>query len=354
MPSTLQTTKDWRNYFADIGLAENVLEMHLQYVEKLLSNNVPVIFDFQHFAKLLGRTEEYLASAVHGTTAHYRLFAIPKRRGGTRVISAPYPALLQCQQWILLNITSRLTVHSAAHGFLSRRSILTNAARHLGNGMVLKMDLEEFFPSVVFERVISVFNRLGYSPYVAFLLARMCTLKGSLPQGGATSPSLSNIVATRLDRRLSALGKKVGFVYSRYADDLVFSGDVIHFSLVKIVTRICTEEGFKVNERKTKLIDVGARKIVTGIDISSGKLRVPRPFRRAVQRDVYYILKFGIKSHAAKRKLPIVRTVLATIGKLSFWRSVEPENEFVRNAMVQLEEVKRAMTARIQRDSLRN
>src|SRR5262249_29867281 len=151
--------------------------------------------------------------------------------------------LASAQKWILRNIVEKLPVDEPAHGFVPGRSILTNAQPHAGKAFVVNLDLRDFFPSIAFPRVRSVFQRAGYSPAVATILALLCTecprkvvtydgatyhvatSPRGLPQGACTSPSLSNLVARRLDRRLSGLARRMGLTYTRYADDLTFSGD---------------------------------------------------------------------------------------------------------------------------------
>src|SRR4029077_10406034 len=122
-------------------------------------------------------------------------------------------------------------------------SVVSNAQAHTRRALVVNLDLENFFPSIAFPRVRSVFQRRGYSPAVATILAllgtecprRLVQYDGKrywvatgprgLPQGACTSPALSNQVARRLDKRLGGLANKLGLAYTRYADDLTFSGD---------------------------------------------------------------------------------------------------------------------------------
>jgi hypothetical protein len=213
-----KTKNKWLKYFTNIGLKDEVVEEHLKYIGPLLDKGLPVIFDFNHLCKLLGRQEDYLASAINASAHHYRKYKIPKRRGGYRSICAPYPALLECQQWINKNILEVVSLHSAAHGFCKSRSILTNASEHLGKHSLLKIDLKDFFPSIEKPRIINVFRNLGYNRKVSFYLAALCCLDDCLPQGAASSPALSNIVSFGLDVRLSALliPTKNGSKESRY------------------------------------------------------------------------------------------------------------------------------------------
>ena len=331
---------EWDRYFHGIGLNPSLADSYMQYVTRMLELGVPVIFEFEHLAALLGRSTGYLASAVNVTKHHYRTFDIPKRSGGTRKIDAPYPALLQCQQWINHNILAQVPLDEAAHGFRKGRSILTNASIHCARKHLLKMDLKDFFPSVGIRRVIKVFQFFGYPHNVSVYLARLCCLNDVLPQGAATSPLLSNIIARRLDARLSGLANKQNIQYSRYADDMVFSGDAIFPWFIEAVARIARAEGFEVNKTKTQLIRSDRRRIVTGLSVVGEKPRLPSSYKRSVRQEVHYIVAYGFESHLSKKKIRDPFYIDSLYGKLTFWKSVEPENEFVRKYLPEIEAIK--------------
>jgi retron-type reverse transcriptase len=306
------------------------------YVDRMLRAGLPVVFSFGHLAALLGRTPSYLASVVAATERHYREFSIPKRSGGRRTISAPYPALLECQQWINRYVLRKTRVHDAAHGFIRGRSIISNAKAHLRKPCLLKMDICDFFPSVTINRVIHVFQNLGFPNNVSFYLARLCCLQNCLPQGAATSPALSNAVVYRMDCRLAGLAESYRLSYTRYADDLTFSGDRIPVRFLEIVETIVAEEGFKVRGEKTRFCRGAGRKIVTGLSVSGDDVRVPKSYKRGIRQAVHYLLKFGQNSHTSKRKIRNPFYLESLYGKLVFWGSVEPENAFVSLAITNI------------------
>jgi retron-type reverse transcriptase len=221
---------------------------------------------------------------------HYVSFTVPKKSGGTRTLSAPHRTLAAAQRWILANIVSKLAADSAAHGFLPGRSILTNAIPHVGRAVLVNLDLENFFPSITFPRVRSVFQRAGNSPAVATILALLCTEcprkpveydgkiyhvaigPRGLPQGACTSPGLSNLVAMRLDHRLQGLARRLGLTYTRYADDLTFSGGPdlngrVGYLLAR-VRHLAAAEGFTVHPRKTRVLRRNAAQRVTGLVVN--------------------------------------------------------------------------------------
>ena len=233
-----------------------------------------------------------LAGAAASPLQHYHYRWLPKRSGGMRLLEVPKARLRRIQQRILRHLLDRVPPHEAAHGFTQGRSCLTHAALHTGKQVVLRLDLKDFFPSIAHARVHALFEKLGYSTRVAGALARICvnrTPRGALapglawvarrqlqsphlPQGSPCSPALANLCAFRLDLRLSALAASMGATYSRYADDLAFSGDA---TLVRAASRfslrvaaIALEEGFMVNHRKTRVMGQGARQQLTGVVVN--------------------------------------------------------------------------------------
>ncbi|MBY0229934.1 MAG: reverse transcriptase family protein, partial [Gemmataceae bacterium] len=242
------------------------------------------------------------------TKLHYRRFVIPKRGGGERAIWAPMPLLKAAQHWILRNVAERLPVHGAAHGFLAGRSILSNAAAHPDARIILKMDIKEFFPTVSLTRVKGIFRKAGYREQVATLMALICTEAPRevverdgktwyvslgprcLPQGAPTSPALTNTLCLRLDRRLAGLAAKLGWRYTRYADDLTFSLPDGHKDepktgpLMGFVKRIVAAEGFAVHPDKTSVRRKGGRQQVTGLVVNGGgPPRVTRDLKRRLR-----------------------------------------------------------------------
>lgn len=246
---------------------------------------------------------------------HYHRFGIPKKTGGTRAISAPKPRLAAAQGWVLRNVLERLDVAPPAHGFVRHRSILTNATPHVGRAVVMNLDLKDFFPSVTFRRVKGLFRKLGYNEHVATLLALLCTepprarveVDGRvvylalgdrvLPQGACTSPAITNALCRRLDARLSALAKRHDFTYTRYADDLTFSGDddARVGRLQRSVRSVLASEGFAENPTKTKVMRRGARQEVTGLTVNA-RPTVPRDEYRQLRAILHNAAKHGLES----------------------------------------------------------
>lgn len=284
--------------------------------ERAAENELPPLDTPADLAEALGLTVAQVRwLAYHrdaATSLHYRPFTIPKRDGSPRAIWAPMPTLKAAQRWVLRNIAEKLPVHGAAHGFLAGRSILSNAAEHVGSKLVVKLDVRDFFPTVTLGRVKGVFRHAGYREPVAKLLAMLCTeaprevveQDGTtyyvalgprcLPQGAPTSPALTNTLCLRLDRRLSGLSRSLGWRYTRYADDLTFSlpagheGDPRLGALLGGARRIVEAEGFEVKLDKTRVARPGARQQVTGLVVNGdGPPRVPRRLRRQLRAAVH-------------------------------------------------------------------
>ena len=218
---------------------------------------------------------------------HYRYRLVAKRLGGFRLIEAPKLRLKRVQRWILESILNRVPASGAAHGFVRGRSVRSFASQHTGQRVVLKLDLRNFFPSVTKARVNGLFRGFGYRDSVASILAGLCTTTAPreiwtqagviysmahLPQGAPSSPAVANLCAYRMDARLSGLAMAAGARYSRYADDLAFSGSaefersVERFAIH--AASIVLSEGFEVEHRKTRILRRGVRQRLAGVVVN--------------------------------------------------------------------------------------
>ncbi|WP_437201658.1 reverse transcriptase family protein [Planctomicrobium sp. SH664] len=231
--------------------------------------------------------------------SHYVTSWIPKRSGGWRLLEAPKPLLKQVQQQILREILDKVPAHPAAHGFVQNRSILTNAEPHLRQRFVLKLDLSDFYTTVRYSRVVAIFRSLGFSREAAIWLARLTTaalpwnstapaavtnLKrftaAHLPQGASTSPALANLSAFSLDVRLAGLAEAYRLNYTRYADDLTFSGSGLSVpalrEVIPLVRRIVCSERFFLNSKKLRIVRNCERQVVAGVVVNQ-RPNISRP-----------------------------------------------------------------------------
>lgn len=220
-----------------------------------------------------------------------------KPSGGARLIEHPKPDLKQAQRLLLRKLLNKVDPHEAAHGFRRGHSIVSHAQAHAGRELVLRCDLKDFFPSVRASRVHAIFRYLGYHETVARALTMVTTTRAMsltvhegkqhgvdfgtlkryqndhLPQGAPTSPALANLAAFKLDLRLNALAGQWNVSYSRYADDLAFSGamnsGMKNERFFVRIAAIALEEGFALKMRKTRWMHASQRQEVTGLVINA-------------------------------------------------------------------------------------
>ncbi len=287
-------------------------------VSRLSDSGLPNFANIEALANAMGiHVGELRFLSYNRRTAqvsHYRRFGLRKKTGGIRKISAPMPRLKRAQEWILANILELIPLHDAAHGFRRGRSIVTNARPHVGQDVVINMDLEDFFPTVTFPRIRGVFRKMGYSGQLSTVLALICSepeteevhLDGRtffvaktdrrLPQGAPTSPALTNIICRGLDARLTGLAQRFGFTYTRYADDMTFSGSGPALQNIGRVLRqanyIIEQEDFKVHPKKTRVFRKSSRQEVTGLVVNE-RLGVNRELLRRFRALLFQIDRDG-------------------------------------------------------------
>jgi hypothetical protein len=305
-------------------------------VEKLQAAGLPVLAAPADVATALGVPVSQLRwLAFHSeaaTRTHYVRFTVPKKSGGTRELAAPRRHIRAAQAWILTNILEKLSTHAAAHGFVKGRSTLTNAQAHVNTAVVVNCDLKDFFPSITVNRVIGMFTEFGYSPAVATILALLCTesprrvvdYAGTtfhvatgprcLPQGACTSPAISNCIARRLDSRLAGISRKLNFNYTRYADDISFSalppqsgipplpGETSDHPNQKVgyllarCRHISQDEGFIINEKKTRVQRPSTSQRVTGLVVNNAAPAIPRKTIRRLRAILHNARKTGLSA----------------------------------------------------------
>lgn len=332
--------------YLGVGLSKKLADRR-SHVEALLERGLPVLSTPADVARAMGidipelRFLCFHAEAVE--KPHYVTFEVPKRSGGKRTLAAPMPRLASAQAWVLHEVLEKLPTEDPAHGFIKGRSTLSSALPHVGRDVVVNVDLSDFFPTITFSRVRGVFQRLGYSPAVATIFALLCTeaprvvavFDGkryhtavgprALPQGACTSPALSNQVARKLDRRLLGMARKHGYAYTRYADDLTFSGDDKPESeigmLLARIRHVVGEEGFAVNPRKGRVQRAARRQTVTGVVVND-RPSVPREEVRRLRAILHHASKTGL---AAQNRDNIPHFEAHLRGKLAYLHMIDPE-----------------------------
>lgn len=290
-------------------------------------NGVPILTTLSEVRKLLNiRSPAQLGFFLLATDhkgGPYTTHTVPKRDGSDRRICAPKKQLKWVQQQILKHILSKVPPHPSAHGFVTGRSTVSNAAPHVGAELIVKFDLKDFFPTVHYFRVMGLFASLGYAigncmfgtddgaNQIAPVLARLCCYtpdpnqwgSATLPQGAPTSPAISNLVCRRLDARLQGLaGANLG-TFTRYADDLTFSfpkAEGLNLGRFRWwVDQVCQQEGFVVNQEKFRVIRGSQRQVVTGLVVNDA-VRVPRELRRELRAIIHNCEAQGLESQAQR------------------------------------------------------
>jgi len=314
--------------------------------------------EFSPIAPVSNNQEEFYYDDINEynvINSNYKFFALKKKSGGTREIMAPKGQLKNIQRWINFYILNKIRLHDNCFGFIKGKSIKDNAMIHASQECILNIDLLKFFDTITQERVFGMFKEFGYHPNLARLLANLTTAKHKewywkdidlkehpelkalvdkkpkiIPQGAPTSPAISNIISRKLDNRLNKLASKCNCKYSRYADDITFSGVKSNIPSLKLISKIINEEGFYINKKKVGYYSKGSKQHVTGLSINYG-VRIPRERKRLIRQTLHYCKMYGVENH---RKITYsdnkkhFKEWLA--GNIAFIQSVEPDkaNEY--------------------------
>lgn len=322
--------------------SEQFIQTCIAYIKKLSEKELPIIFSLEHLAILIGIQSDYLRTLIGDvkkdfTFLHeyeseykykrYNYFKLKKRDGKFREIMSPAKDLKYIQKWILVNILSKYKLADSCKGFRKGISIYDNAKAHANSKIILKVDLLKFYDTITEKRVYGLFKSLGYVNNLAYSFAKITTARhrdsywddfdeksklilkqltedkpAILPQGSPTSPIISNILATKMDYRFEALARKLNFNYSRYADDLTFSiNNEGKLPSLKLISKIISEEGFFINDKKTKYMKRGCKQYVTGLTTTNG-INLSKEYRKGIIEHIYYCRKFGVSEHLERRK----------------------------------------------------
>lgn len=317
------------------GLHNCQIEKCLNYAHAIMDKSCPVIYSGEHLAMLVGYKYEYLCKAMFGTNKHYRTFRIPKRNGGYRKISEPLPSLKEIQYWILYNILYKVKVHPHSKAYIPKRSIKDNLKFHRKQKTVLTMDIQDFFSSIKIDMVTNVFLNLGYSRKVSKIISHLLCLNDRLPQGAPTSPYLTNIIMYSFDERISKFcksfkeqGKDI-IRYTRYADDMTFSGDFDPDVVKQEVKKALGTLSLELNETKTKIMTSNMRQTVTGCVVNE-KMQLPKSDRQFIRQQMYYINKFGVEAHLQRKNIKNKNYLKHLLGQVSYECFLNPQDtEFI-------------------------
>lgn len=260
---------------------------------------------------------------------HYHPVRLPKADGSYRLLYVPDEPLKRIQRKIqnVLLVDCELSPYATAYRYGG--SIIKNARPHVGKDRILKLDIRNFFDSIRYSTVKDrVFPSERYSEKNRILLTMLCYYRDALPQGAPTSPAISNIIMRDFDNAIGAWCAKRGIVYTRYCDDMTFSGPVNADEVASLVRQRLAADGFRLNERKTKCIDSHHRQTVTGIVVNS-KENTAISYRKQLRQEMYYCQKFGIESHLLRIGIDSSpdQYLRRLSGKINFVLSVSPDHK---------------------------
>jgi len=319
------------------------------------------IKDHNDLASFFGITYTALSKVLYkySGSCKYKTFEIPKKNGGTRVIKAPCRKLKYVQHILKDVLYEIYPVRPSVYGFVRDRSIVDNAKRHLSKKFIFNVDLKNFFPSIHYGRVRRLFKAppFNFNDSVSAILAQICCVDNSLPQGAPTSPIVSNMIAWKLDAQLQKLAQQGNSTYTRYADDITFSFScrkkLLPSDIVKLdndgvalpgskLAQIITENGFEINQDKVRLAGVNQRMEVTGLTVNDFP-NVGRKYVRQISSILNAWRKYGydaaekeLNSKFYKKHRPSggeVSLVYFLKGKLSFFLSVRGQDDCLYNKL---------------------
>lgn len=300
---------------------------------------------------------------THNINKAYQTAYITKVNGKKREINKPDSLLKKYQKAIYKNILTKISVSAYATAYHKGSSLRYSTAVHTGKPMILKLDIKNFFGSILYKSVQEMFINQGYDYFISTTLATLCCYKGRLPQGTSTSPAISNIIMREFDEKVADFCRERNIAYTRYSDDMTFSGDFDKTEIIAFVESNLYNLGFRLNKKKTKLIQQGQRQTVTGVVVNK-KQQLLKGYRKKIRQEVYYCQKYSVKSHILNANLTdymrpngdvyYKEYLLNLYGRINYALQINPcDTEMlnysitVKSAMGQLSIVKRKINDEI-------
>lgn len=259
---------------------------------------------------------------------HYRTVRLPKRDGSFRRIDMPDFLMKTAQSNLLRHFLEQQPVSPYAAAYHKGASPAFHARRHVGAKQLLKLDIKDFFPSITFAMVLqAAFPSRLLPPAAAVLLANLCCLRESLPQGSPASPYISNLVMRPFDDYMGGWCEEQGIHYSRYCDDMAFSGNFDCEMVLYKARGFLGAMGFTLNNRKTCIASAGHRQTVTGVVVNE-KAQASKAYRKKIRQEIYYCRKFGVKSHLTRCHVDTTPALYLNVlfGKVNWVLTVNPND----------------------------
>lgn len=296
----------------------------------------------------------------------YKQVPLRKKNGGIRILEVPDQGMKGLQRK-LLRFFQHAEISPCAAAYVKGKTLREHAMYHTDSKILVKLDIKDFFGSVTFPKVFCAVDealkrsplagpderfhpdeaasdqeRAGnryYNGQVSWFIARACTLNGALPQGAPTSPMLSNMVLLPIDKIISDYCKKNRIRYTRYSDDMIFSGDFQPDRLISFVGKLLARNGFTLNEDKIVIAGNGRQQKITGVVVNQ-RPQADRKYRREIRQDIYYIGRYGLEEHLRRKGLlaengdqtaQMVKELQKLIGRIVFVLQIDPGNKEFQN-----------------------
>lgn len=298
------------------AIPKDVHGLYAQDFQSLCEKQLPPVVSIRCLATLFGYSAKFAGALYRRSENYYRTFTIPKGRK-RRTINAPKVALKVIQKWFGFHLAEVVKFDSAVYGFVKGRSAVNAAALHCGANWVYSVDIENFFPSTPLAKVVAALVAIGYPQHGAEVIGKLCCYDGGLAQGSPASPVLSNLVFRDADSELAEIANAHNLLFTRYADDLVFSGKGEFPEEIKPTIRNAIESrGWKIAEAKERLARRPNRLKVHGLLVHGEKPRLTKGYRNRIRAFRYLLAKNAIDAEDFAR----------VMGHISYASSVE-END---------------------------
>lgn len=294
--------------------------------------------ELSSLARDLGFDAKTLYAVSNSLGKHYRQVCLPKKDGGVRTLSVPDPLLKTIQRRITQVLLVHMPVSPYATAYRYGGSTCRNASPHVGQPVLLKLDIQHFFDRILYSSVKDrAFPSEIYAEPLRVLLTMLCYHGQSLPQGAPSSPAITNILFFDFDQAVGAWCTDQQIRYTRYCDDMTFSGLFSPENVIAFVEGQLRPLGLFLNPKKTQVLSSGQRQVVTGLVVNE-KVGVPAHYLRTLRQELYYCRKYGVSSHMAHLGVaePETRYLMQLLGKVNYVLHVTPEKGEFRQARVWL------------------
>ena len=236
---------------------------------------------------------------------NYKIYNIKKKNGKLRKIYEPNNILKHIQRKILENILNNKSISIYAKAYHKGISLKDNALPHFNKDVILKLDIKNFFESISFFNVYESCFSIEYFPKsVGMILTYLCTYDNHLTQGSPTSAYISNLVMKEFDEDIGNWCTNNNITYTRYSDDMTFSGNFNPSEVINLVRNNLSKLGLELNNNKIHVIRKSSRQSVTGIVVNE-KIQVSIKYRKDIRQEMYYINKYGLKNHLKVKNIKI-------------------------------------------------